>query len=87
DLLETPFGRQVHRALLAAARRHIDRTTPADDEATRRMHEAVLAEAPLRAVTLLGGGRPPLAVTDRVIDALNGRPREALTELVERLRS
>ncbi len=87
DLTLTPMGRTVHQAITAAARYHIQRTVPEDDEATRRMFEANFAEAPLRALPLMGGGKPPMAVIDRTIDALNGRPKAALVDLLDRLRS
>ncbi len=86
DLAESPLGRQVQRAVLAAARRQLARTTPPGDPATRRLLEAAIADLPLRALPLLGGGRPPMWVVDRVIDVLNGRPPRAVADLLARLR-
>ena len=73
ELGESPLGRAVRRAVLAAARRKLARTSTPGDPVTRRLLEAAIAELPLRALPLLGGGRPPLRVVDRVIDLLNGR--------------
>ncbi len=87
DLTLTPMGRKVHQAIMAAARYQVQRTVPEDDEATHRMFESVFAEAPLRTLPLHGGGKPPMIVIDRTIDALNGRPKAALADLLERLRS
>jgi len=87
DLATTHMGAQVRRALLAMARRQVDREVPADDEAMRRMFASVLEEAPLRAISLLGDGRPPLRVLDGLLDVLNGRVRGRLTELLGQLRS
>lgn len=86
DLPSTPLGARVHQALLAAAHRRIEGTGSADD-GSRRMFEAVINEAPLRVITLLGGGRPPIRWIDALIDVLNGRPREKLTSLLAQLRS
>jgi len=85
DLPATPLGARVHKALLAAAHRRIEGATGAD-EASRRMFEAVITEAPLRTLTLLGGGKPPLRWIDGLVDLLNGRPRQRLTSLLEQLR-
>ncbi len=86
DLEATPMGRRVGQVIQAAARRQVDRTTPGEDEATRRMFDAVIAQAPLRHLAISGGGKPPLVVLDRMIDVLNGRPQAALTELLRRWR-
>ncbi len=85
DLPTTPLGARVHTALLAAAHRRIE-GTDRGDESSRRMFEAVINEAPLRAITLMGGGRPPIRWIDALIDLLNGRPRERLAGLLEQLR-
>ncbi|MFO7779039.1 MAG: glycoside hydrolase family 3 C-terminal domain-containing protein [Nitriliruptoraceae bacterium] len=85
DLPATPLGARVHKALLAAAHRRIEGAAGADD-ASRRMFEAVINEAPLRTLTLLGGGKPPLRWIDALIDLLNGRPRQRITGLLEQLR-
>jgi beta-glucosidase len=86
DLPTTPLGARVHKALLAAAHRRIE-GTDGSDEASRRMFEAVISEAPLRAITLLGGGKPPIRWVDALIDLLNGRARDRLTGLLDQLRS
>lgn len=86
DLAATPMGTQVRRALLAVAWRQVDKAVPADDEAMRRMFVAVLEEAPLRAISLLSNGRPPLRWIDAMLDVLNGRVRGKLTELLGQLR-
>ncbi|MFP4148127.1 MAG: glycoside hydrolase family 3 C-terminal domain-containing protein [Nitriliruptoraceae bacterium] len=86
DLATTPVGAQVRRAVLAMARRQVDKEVPADDEAMRRMFAAVLEEAPLRAISLLGEGRPPLRWIDLLVDVLNGRVRGRLSELLAQLR-
>ncbi|MFO7962246.1 MAG: glycoside hydrolase family 3 C-terminal domain-containing protein [Nitriliruptoraceae bacterium] len=85
DLPATPLGARVHTALLAAAHRRIEGAAGADD-ASRRMFEAVIDEAPLRAISLLGGGKPPIRWIDALIDLLNGRPRQRITGLLEQLR-
>ncbi|MFU8840239.1 MAG: glycoside hydrolase family 3 C-terminal domain-containing protein [Nitriliruptoraceae bacterium] len=86
DLVATPLGAQVRKALLAVGRRQVDKAVPADDEAMRRMFESVLEEAPLRAISLLAGGRPPLRWIDAMLDVLNGRVRGKLSELLGQLR-
>ena len=85
DLPATPLGARLHQHLIAVARRRIE-GTDATDESSRRMFEAVINEAPLRAITLLGGGQPPLRWIDAMIDVLNGRVRGKLTELLDQLR-
>ncbi len=86
DLPETPLGARVHTALLAVAHRRIEGSNGAADESSRRMFEAVINEAPLRAITLLGGGKPPIRVIDAMIDLLNGRARDRIGELLAQLR-
>ena len=86
DLAESPLGRQVQQVVLAAGRHYMARNTRQDDASTRRLFEASILDQPLRALTLLAGGRPPLTVLDRLVEALNGRPREALSDLLSRLR-
>lgn len=87
DLATTPAGARVRTALLALARRQVDREVPAEDEAMRRMFASVLEEAPLRTLTLLGGGRPSLRVVDALVDVLNGGVRARLGGLLQQLRS
>ncbi len=86
DLPETPLGARMHTALVAAAHRRIEGSNDAADESSRRMFEAVVNEAPLRAITLLGGGKPPIRVIDAMIDLLNGRARDRIGELLAQLR-
>jgi beta-glucosidase len=86
DLVATPLGTQVRKALLAVARRQVDKAVPPDDEPMRRMFDAVLEEAPLRAISLLADGRPPLRWIDAMLDVLNGRVRGKLSELLSQLR-
>jgi len=86
DLPSTTLGRRVHQVLLAAAHRRIEGGDDGADDASRRMFDAVINEAPLRAVTLLGGGRPPIRWIDALIDVLNGRPRDTLNTVLDQLR-
>ncbi len=86
DLEATALGARVQQLLLAAARRKVDREVPAGDDAMRRMFDAVLREAPLRSIALLGGGRPPLRTIDAVLDVLNGNVRDRMEAGIGRLR-
>jgi hypothetical protein len=49
------------------------------------MFESVIAEAPLRSLPLLNGGRPPLQAIDLAVAVLNGRLRARVTELFDQL--
>ncbi|MFP4310873.1 MAG: glycoside hydrolase family 3 C-terminal domain-containing protein [Nitriliruptoraceae bacterium] len=86
DLATTTMGAQVRKAVLAMARRQVEKEVPADDESMRRMFASVLEEAPLRAISLLGEGRPPLRWIDLLVDVLNGRVSGRLSELLGQLR-
>ena len=86
DLDTTALGARVQQALLASARRKVAREVPADDEAMHRMFAAVLMEAPLRSIALLGGGKPPLRAIDAALDVLNGRIRDQMEAGVGRIR-
>jgi len=85
DLDATPLGRWVQQLLTAAGTRQVARTVPEEDAATRRMFESVIAEAPLRSLPLLNGGRPPLQAIDLAVAVLNGRLRARVTELFDQL--
>ena len=72
DLAATRAGALLQRALLALLRRRIAADVGAD-AATRRFYEAAVLEAPLRALVILAGGRPPLRVLDALCAVLDGR--------------
>lgn len=83
DLGATRFGWLVQRAIVRAARRETDEVNADSDDATRRMFEAVIVEAPLRGLVTLGGGKVSFTALDALIELLNGHPLRA----VRRLRS
>ena len=76
ELGATRRGRLVQRMLLAQAGRQADELG-GDDEASRRMLEAVLAELPLRTVAVFSGGRLSLSALDALLRALNLGRRDA----------
>lgn len=84
DLEATRFGRLVKRAIVWAGRRQTGAVGEADDDATRRMFEAILVEAPLRGLVVLGGGRVSFRQLDALIDLLNGHPVRAVRRLLRR---
>ena len=86
DLDATALGARVQQLLLVGARRKVERDVPAEDEAMHRMFESVLREAPLRAIALLGDGKPSLRTIDAVLDVLNGRLRDQMEAGVTRIR-
>ena len=73
DLAGTFLGRGLARLLGQAARREVGAMLDSDDEATRKMVETMIAQAPLRALVSLSGGRLSLTMVDRLLDVLNGR--------------
>ncbi|MCC5950327.1 MAG: glycoside hydrolase family 3 C-terminal domain-containing protein [Nitriliruptoraceae bacterium] len=86
DLAETPAGRRLQSVILRAATKRTEAGTAEGDDATRRMFEAVVQEAPLRSLALLGDGPPSLATVDRATAVLNGAPTAALRGVIERWR-
>lgn len=81
DLDATWLGRLVKRAIVWAARRETDEVNADSDEATRRMFETVIVEAPLRGLVTLGGGKVSFTALDALIDLLNGHPLRAARRL------
>ncbi|WP_052668464.1 glycoside hydrolase family 3 C-terminal domain-containing protein [Nitriliruptor alkaliphilus] len=84
DLDTTRLGRLVKRAIVWAGRRQTGAVGAEHDEATRRMFEAVIVEAPLRGLVVLSGGRVSFRQLDTLIDLLNGRPLRALRRVLRR---
>ncbi|GAB2856857.1 glycoside hydrolase family 3 C-terminal domain-containing protein [Actinocorallia aurea] len=67
DLAQTWLGRRLRSTLLAAVRKQV----PIDDEATKAMVEAVLAQMPLRGLVTASAGRLTLNTLDRLVSILN----------------
>ncbi len=87
DLATTSAGRRLQTLILREGAKRTDAGTAEGDDATRRMFEAVIRQAPLRSLPLLGGGTPPLSAIDAAIDTLNGEPGLAVRRTAERLRA
>ena len=73
DLEVTLVGRALRRLLSRAAANQVDAMLDSDDEATRKMVETMISQAPLRALVSLSGGRLSLTALDRMLDVLNRR--------------
>jgi beta-glucosidase len=82
DLEATRLGRMLKRTIVEAGRRQTGAVGAGDDEVSRLMFEAVVAEAPLRGLVVLGGGRVSFRTLDAMIDVLNGHPIRALRRLL-----
>lgn len=71
DLAVTRRGRALQRALLAVAGRKVA-SVAGDDEATRRMGEAVVREMPVRTLVQFSEGRLSLRWLDAALRAVGG---------------
>ncbi|MEM1333682.1 MAG: glycoside hydrolase family 3 C-terminal domain-containing protein, partial [Actinomycetota bacterium] len=75
EVADTGFGKGLLAGATRAARRQLD-TGDGLDPVTERLVERMMADAPLRAMVLLGGGRIGFAALDRMIAVMNaGRRR------------